>query len=126
MWDTSLNFDENKITTINELVFQPLENLNYLFLYYNDLETFDSPNLLAGNIKLKNVDLAYNHLTTLDESVFANQRDMEVFLVDNPWNCDCEVINLQKNISVQLSRTKCKTPPELSGVGWDELGQLSC
>lgn len=121
----SLNIAYNLLTSLNELTFQPLVEMESLVLYANEIQKIPHSETFSKNWKLSLLDIGWNLLTTLDRLLFSSNRNMEIYLKDNPWHCDCtlyEVIQDFKvyNISIR-GDAYCASPPELAGVSWNDL-----
>lgn len=101
-------------------------SLKQLDLSYCHLKQVNSENF--GNLtKLHKINLSGNRLTTLNASIFNENKNLgSLYLDDNPWFCNCtdpEFIRLWE-LTERLSETgrntlKCQDPESVSGKFWE-------
>ncbi|KAI8487791.1 hypothetical protein Bbelb_345290 [Branchiostoma belcheri] len=115
-----LNIRNNDIEILDLDSLKALSRLQGLDVSNNKIKTIwgtfeDFP-------KLSQVQLYDNELTTLSPSTFgkAATRMHYVSLFDNPWNCDCNLVWMKremdsKNYSLSSQLVQCDTPEELHG-----------
>lgn len=75
-------------------VFASTPNINYLSLYDNNLKN-DSLDFVKSLTKLEQLDLSSNKLASLKPDEFKyNDYISLIKLKDNPWKCDCYVVDM--------------------------------
>lgn len=143
----SLSLAQNYITTLPDDLFQNNANILYLSLGSNSfaslslrlfrfLNKLTALRVLNNNIReiitsedtsfvssLKFLDLSYNSLTVITESLFANINGLQVSLFENPWFCDCDNIKgllqafYERNIILPVDPI-CNAPTGLDDTPW--------
>lgn len=101
-------------------------SLKQLDLSYCHLTQVNGENF-ANLTKLHKINLSGNRLTTLNASIFNENKNLgSLYLNDNPWFCNCtdpEFIKLWE-LTERLSETgrntlKCQDPESVSGKFWE-------
>ncbi|XP_019617910.1 PREDICTED: uncharacterized protein LOC109465205 [Branchiostoma belcheri] len=115
-----LNIRNNDIEILDLESLKTLSRLEGLDVSSNKIKTIRGT--FEDFPKLSQVQLYDNELTTLSPSTFgkAATRMHYVSLFDNPWNCDCNLVWMKremdsKNYSLSSQLVQCDTPEELHG-----------
>lgn len=107
---------------INDLLFNETENWNnvlYLFLNNNTIDNLSGFVSGRGSEILKNLvllQLESNRLRSINGSLL-NPKIEKLFLKDNPWKCDCELMDfrswLEKHVDRvnEIDQIKCASSP---------------
>ncbi|XP_069495167.1 SLIT and NTRK-like protein 5 isoform X2 [Ambystoma mexicanum] len=147
-----LHLNNNKLELLRDDTFQGLERLEYLQVDYNYISSIDpsafsrlhslqvlilNDNLLASlphnlfrSVPLTHLDLRGNRLKLLPYSGLLQHLDkvVELQLLENPWNCSCELIALKDwldsiSYSALVGDVVCETPFRLHGRDLDEVSK---
>ncbi|XP_069061298.1 SLIT and NTRK-like protein 5 isoform X1 [Pleurodeles waltl] len=145
-----LHLNNNKLELLRDDTFQGLESLEYLQVDYNYISSIDAnafsrlhslqvlilndnllsilPHNLFRFVPLTHLDLRGNRLKLLPYSGLLQHMDkvVELQLVENPWNCSCELIALKDwldsiSYSALVGDVVCETPFRLHGRDLDEV-----
>ncbi|KAI8482503.1 hypothetical protein Bbelb_397390 [Branchiostoma belcheri] len=115
-----LNLRNNDIEILDLESIKALSRLEGLDVSSNKIKTIRGT--FEDFPKLMQVQLYDNELTTLSPNTFgkAATRMNYVSLFDNPWNCDCNLVWMKremdsKNYSLSSQLVQCDTPEELHG-----------
>lgn len=92
-----LNIANNIISRIEPKAFEGLGSLQDLDLCHNQIN-YLHPEVFANLSSLKNLTLRENKLRTLKEGTLNLFRLTSINLQDNPWNCTCKLLSLQKRV----------------------------
>ncbi|XP_058879529.1 leucine-rich repeat-containing protein 19-like [Acipenser ruthenus] len=115
-----LNIANNIISRIEPKAFEGLGSLQDLDLCHNQIN-YLHPEVFANLSSLKNLTLRGNKLRTLKEGTLNLFRLTSINLQDNPWNCTCKLLSLQKRVKdtnvtlANYNKTTCESPTELKG-----------
>lgn len=131
-----LNLRNNLITQIFPDWTTSLSELEHLDLSHNKITTLSSEDFLFISSKL-NVNLTNNEITEIDLKLMATialyqsdyniDRDIQIYLANNPINCNCMLLHFNKLIRNELSENtnklvkiipgnlKCAEPENLIG-----------
>lgn len=130
-----LNLRNNLITQIFPDWTTSLLELEYLDLSHNQIKTISSEDFLFISSKL-NVNLTNNEINEIDLKLMATialyqsdyvDRDIQIYLANNPINCNCMLLHFNKLIRNELSENtnklvkiipgnlKCAEPENLIG-----------
>ncbi|XP_041103870.1 leucine-rich repeat-containing protein 19-like [Polyodon spathula] len=115
-----LDIANNIISRIEPKAFKGLGSLQDLYLCHNQINTLH-PEVFANLSSLKNLTLCGNKLRTLKEGTLNLFRLKSINLQDNPWNCTCKLLSLQKRVKdtnitlANYNKTTCESPIELKG-----------
>ncbi|XP_065600163.1 SLIT and NTRK-like protein 6 [Cyrtonyx montezumae] len=137
-----LYLNGNHLTKLSQNLFLGLQHLEYLYLEYNAIKevlpgTFNTmpklkvlylnnnllqtlpPHIFSG-VPLARLNLKTNQFAHLPVSNVLDELDMlvQIELEDNPWDCTCDSVGLQKWIQKQSKNTMmgnifCKSPGHL-------------
>lgn len=112
-----LNLRNNLITQIFSDWTTSLSDLEYLDLSYNKITTLSSEDLLFLSSKL-NVNLTNNEIYEIDLKLMATialyqsdnnvERDIQIYLANNPIYCNCMLLHFNKLIRNELSENTNK------------------
>ncbi|XP_062603170.1 slit homolog 2 protein-like [Saccostrea cucullata] len=129
-WDLS----SNRITVIQDNVFNGLQNLSELYLSYNQI-TVVPENAFKGLKNISILDIEGNQITVLDKRFIKDLPKLKRLAVErNPLHCDCilaEFLSFAKSRKVTLKYDKepeCSTPGDLTGVLLKDLSleEMGC
>lgn len=122
---TSLHMAENNIKKISFTLSKSYSKLKFLNLSGNLLT--DLPlNIQTLLPNLITLDLSKNKFTSFSTNIIKNfiQKLKNLYINDNPWNCECAVQNLQQYILKKINNNKnrlnyekilCDKPSSLRG-----------
>ncbi|XP_030631290.1 SLIT and NTRK-like family, member 3b [Chanos chanos] len=146
-----LYLHENKLEVFKNDTFLGLENLEYLQADYNVIKRIDSgafrnlhklrvlilndnlipmlPSFLFRSVSLTHLDLRGNRLKTLSYKgtlEYIGRSLMEIQLEENPWNCVCDIIQLQAWLehipyTAVVGEITCEYPFHLHGKDLREI-----
>ncbi|XP_066538233.1 SLIT and NTRK-like protein 3 [Hoplias malabaricus] len=146
-----LYLHENKLEVFRNDTFLGLESLEYLQADYNVIKRIDSgafrnlhklrvlilndnlipvlPTFLFRSVSLTHLDLRGNRLKTLayrGTLEYVGRSLMEIQLEDNPWNCVCEIVQLQAWLeripyTAVVGEITCEYPFHLHGKDLREI-----
>ncbi|MBN3281908.1 LRC19 protein, partial [Polyodon spathula] len=115
-----LDIANNIISRIEPKAFKGLGSLQDLYLCHNQIKSLH-PEVFANLSSLKNLTLCGNKLQTLKEGTLNLFRLKSINLQDNPWNCTCKLLSLQRRVKdtnvtlANYNKTTCDSPTELKG-----------
>lgn len=88
-----LHLQHNRIQSLVGYEFEDLSSLKRLYLHRNRLKSID-PGVFVPLVKLEELTLHGNHLREFDRWPFAHNGALTFLtLSDNPWSCQCELVN---------------------------------
>ncbi|XP_067659406.1 toll-like receptor 4 [Haliotis asinina] len=102
-----LDLSNNKLSSLPRDIFKGLENLQYLSIGSNHLNTWDANIWDLSSLEL--LDLSDNLFEQLDVT-FRNQiddnasKELKMRLHKNPWKCTCETLSFLKWLDTKRSR----------------------
>lgn len=119
---TVVDFQKMNIPSIDSSSFTSIaSNVKSLNLAYSKIESIDTKTFEKFKA-LENLYLQLNLLTTLPPKVFdkiLTKPSLTITLSSNQWNCDCDLLHLQKlilfNPTTFAESASCVLPPELQG-----------
>lgn len=99
-YSLTLNLRNNSISNLDQLQDPEYHNLVNLTIPNNSLFSLNESTLPSS---LRVLDIRGNNFTYFEESVidYFNKTDIILSLGENPWVCDCELIDLQSFLRVQ-------------------------
>ncbi|XP_023713515.1 SLIT and NTRK-like protein 4 isoform X1 [Cryptotermes secundus] len=116
-----LNMSINLLRKLDYNLFSNLKELRILDLTNNKLNSLHDERLFRSQIKLSQLLLANNELTTLDISVLRPLTSINLLaLTGNPFNCNCQlrlVIIWCGNRGLDTDAT-CEYPSKYRGYSW--------
>ena len=116
----TLYMAENKIEYLDENMFRYMKTIQILDMSHNRVKTI--PRNSFSNSVITNIDLRSNLIETLDVETFNHLPFLRrLFLSDNKFHCDCDLIAFQQWTKDQVSKRrlhigpqpKCYAPAEL-------------
>jgi len=118
-----LNLANNQIIHVGKGSFDGLVSLQHLHLHSNEITAIES-GVFSALPQLLTVDISNNSLTSIGALLSGtfdrrNHPLVELYLADNPWNCDCPLRcrlgQLTSNgfIVADSTSTLCRSPAEL-------------
>nr|XP_033806155.1 SLIT and NTRK-like protein 5 [Geotrypetes seraphini] len=123
-----LQVDYNYINAIEANAFSKLHELQVLILNDNLLSSL--PSNLFRFVPLTHLDLRGNRLKLLPYQGLLQHMDkvVELQLVENPWNCSCDLIALKDwldsiSYAALVGDVVCETPFRLHGRDLDEVSK---
>lgn len=120
----TLKLNNNLIEELYDDVFSNLSYLRQIELQYNKIITIGL-NIFRNSMDVRSINLDSNELTYLNIKTFEHlQSDMSgLTILDNPWNCTCELQQFQKfmNYKKLSPKTKCHDPPHLNNRFWIDI-----
>ena len=118
-----LDLSHNNLRTIPKMFFAHLESLELLKLSYNRLISIPPyTDIPLGNLNL--LDLNNNTLTDISYILPYMNKVEIVTLENNPWQCDCDVLEGYDNSQLNTSDIICGSPKEFQGLHITETLQL--
>ncbi|MBN3282082.1 SLIK3 protein, partial [Polyodon spathula] len=146
-----LYLHENKLEVFRNDTFKGLESLEYLQADYNIIKRIESgafrnlsklrvlilndnlipmlPNFLFRSVSLTHLDLRGNRLKTLAYRgmlEYIGRSLMEIQLEENPWNCNCEIVQLKTWLervpyTALVGEITCESPFHFHGKDLREI-----
>lgn len=117
-----LNF--NLIERLEDYLFDNLTFFTKLELKNNQLH-YIGPKTFVDVPKLSEIYLESNKLSLLSDESFRNLEKLRsLSLMENPWNCTCELQQFQRFVTNQglyTPPTSCREPKELRDKSWNEI-----
>lgn len=104
-----MKLNGNKLTTLPKDIFKHLIKLRELNIEQNSLMTLPD-GLFDSQTDLGRLFLRKNNLTTIPRNIFENLRSSvlyELSLLGNPWQCDCEFLNIFEKFPSQIDIVSC-------------------
>lgn len=124
-----LDMSDNAITSVSDKSFKSLPALKTLHLYQNKLHGTLNLSAFDKNKRLQLLTLNSNKYSSIDASTFVNS-DMEIWLHNNHWSCECDIIHfldlMELNNVRTLENPVCSSPFEVKGIEWTQLSQTLC
>ncbi|CAH1267506.1 LRRC15 [Branchiostoma lanceolatum] len=125
----SLSLEQNEIEFISSDAFTGLTTLTYLKLEDNKLKIF--PVEPMSGLRVYNLYLQRNLLTSLPDMAYRLlDRTSRVILHQNPWKCDCRMIDFRRLMRGRSFEYQivCDSPDELRGTWLKDvpLPNLTC
>ncbi|TNN36806.1 SLIT and NTRK-like protein 3 [Liparis tanakae] len=141
----SINLGNNALQDIRLGAFQGLAKLRRLYLHENKLEVFrndtfaglealeylqvDKMAVTTPSVSLTHLDLRGNRLKSLPYAgtlEYVGRSLMELQLEENPWNCDCEAVQLRRWLgqipyTAVVGDVTCEYPFHLHGKDLREI-----
>ena len=120
----TLRLSSNSISSIPDMNFQQMINLENIYMDNNNLLTLNQKSLFGTHNSLKAMKFASNGITTLGHCTLFmfNVNIYDISLSNNPLNCDCHLKWLkdqydhERNPSLDfLIDWKCNAPSNLAG-----------
>ena len=133
----------NDIKTLKADMFKGFQTTMPLtvVLYSNNINCISQHFLRGTTIKLQNLDLSHNQLTSLDFVDIClpafqydwNNHHPRILAKGNPLDCHCDLLNLANRQDVKVYAT-CEQPPPYHGKtlnasrlqSYDETGEFKC
>lgn len=117
-----LNLANNSIRDIDSKLFSPTNSLSELNLAFNSIASL--PGNLAEDFRnLTRLSVRHNGLQRLDRTLLEPLSKLQaLFLHNNPWTCDCQVIGLKLWLERFLfkggtiDKIRCLQPEDLEGT----------
>ncbi|KAK5849291.1 hypothetical protein PBY51_008943 [Eleginops maclovinus] len=116
----------NKIQVLRDNMFSQFTQLKSLDLQQNHISMVED-GAFTGLSQLTTLLLQHNRLKTATEEVLLPLRRLTYLrLYDNPWNCNCQLDSLVRNLQVPSNRNlgnygKCVEPLSLTGQKLKEV-----
>ncbi|GFU25600.1 uncharacterized protein NPIL_18571 [Nephila pilipes] len=123
---SSLALQNNKLTSVSRsMLARPAEKLQFLHLNGNSLTSLPE-DLFSEMPALEVVYLRDNKLTSLPQNLFQSVSTslQRVDFVNNPWDCNCQLLGITKNTKTFLNLGVCATPENLANKKIRDLSNL--
>lgn len=115
----------NQLTGLSPYQFPPLTVLRKLDLSHNIISSINNKAFLNLGHTVNTLDLRGNLLTTLHgQLLLPLYKVQHVFLMDNPWNCDCHLKTFRDFIikrKLSPAQVSCYEPERLADKSWAEI-----
>ena len=127
------NLDSNLYQFLSPNFFDSLSaTLEQLIISNNQLMNLPT-SIFSSLSQLKSLDISGNNLYTLLPGIFTPLLTTDIRLADNPWSCDCYLINLTEVISspgalnfIDASIAFCDVPSQLSTTPLSTVTVSNC
>uniref|UniRef100_A0A1B6E5R0 Ig-like domain-containing protein n=1 Tax=Clastoptera arizonana TaxID=38151 RepID=A0A1B6E5R0_9HEMI len=111
-----LTMNKNSMRCLKRSSFEPLTHLTHLELSNCRIETVEDQ-AFKGLDKLEFLKLDHNFLRNIQGYNTLPEKLQRIDLTNNPWTCDCKMVDLWERLKVfKESEVKCTSPARLRGL----------